>query len=136
MFNLRSVPNVTLTMTAPWPSQLKVNSNLGTIEVDVRTASTPTSPVGGVTVTLSAVNNNGFTQVGQMESGVCKAPAVAKTTVGFVSSDGTPAATKVRWDNACITKTGIVSVVATSAVAQRSGGLGQAESPKFNVKPK
>ena len=143
VFQLRAVQNVTLTMTLlngntpkDWPATLKVNTNLGNIEVDVQTATLPKSPVGGVTVSLSAVNNNGFTQVGQIVSGTCRAPAAPQITVGFVSPTGAPAATKVTWNNACITKTGIVSVVATSAVAQRSGGLGQAESPKFNVKPK
>jgi len=145
VFKVRSVQNVQLTLALlvpgtktpkAWPANLTLNTGiLGDILVDVQTASDPKTPVGGVTVSLGAVNNNGFTQVGEFTGGKCVA-VQARTTESVVSLNGATAATQVTWPNACITKTGTVKVVASSLVSGRSGGIGSAAGPNFNVKPK
>lgn len=138
-FTGTSVPAVALTLTISDPKNpLKVNTgNLGTITVKVQTPlPAPQSPVGGVTVTLAAVNNNGFTQVGEIIQGRgCVAPVQPKTTVATIGVGGITAETSVSWINACITKTGVVAITATSKAVGRDGGIGSTSSTKFNVKP-
>jgi hypothetical protein len=137
-FSIKNVPAVQLIMTIEnLKPRVKVNTgDLGTITVKVQTPlPAPQSPVGGVTVTLSAVNNNGFTRVGEIVSGACVAPVAPKTTLATIGQDGTTAETTVFWNHGCITKTGIVSVVANSKAQGRSGGIGTTSSAKFNVIP-
>jgi len=137
-FSIKNVPAVELTMTiSNLKPRVKVNTgDLGTITVKVQTPlPAPQSPVGGVTVTLSAVNNNGFTRVGEIVGQSCVAPVAPQTTLATIGQDGTTAETTVSWNHGCITKTGIVSVVANSKAQGRSGGIGTISSPKFNVIP-
>ena len=137
-FSIKNVPAVALTLTIEHLTpRVKVNTgDLGTITVTVQTPlPAPQSPVGGVTVTLSAVNNNGFTRVGEIVGPSCVAPVAPKTTLATIGQDGTTAETKVSWNHGCITKTGIVSITADSKAKERSGGIGTISSPKFNVIP-
>jgi hypothetical protein len=135
-FTLQDVPTVQLTFTQKPPANVKVNTGSITLTVNV---STPPLPVGGVEVSLFATNNNGtLTQLVQGTGpGTCTgAPPVSpKVTLSTVSLDGTSQATNVTWTNVCVTKTGALTIFATSGAVGRSGGVGTANTGKFNVKP-
>lgn len=139
-FTLQDVPTVQLTFTQKPPANVSVNTGRINLTVNV---STPPLPVGGVQVSLFATNNNGtLTQLLQASSasGGCSTasgatPVAPQVTLSTVSLDGTSQATNVSWTNLCVTKTGALTIFATSGAVGRSGGVGTANTGKFNIKP-
>lgn len=139
-FTTRELKTVELTYTADthFPATIGVNQPLPRVSVEVKTPKPPTTqqPVGGVTVSLAVVNNNGTpTGIGTFANGRCVAPAPSMTTTATVGAAGQTARTIVSWDGLCITKTGAIAIIAQSQAANRTGGVGTVKSAKMNVRP-
>ncbi len=148
-FTLKLLQKAELRFTNTFPKTLFFST--GRVDIVVEVAEPLTNfgvPVGGVDVTLSVTNNNGFTEVGQVTAAglaanvrgctidgtnIIKAPTL--TTKSTVGENGGTAKTTVEWKNACFTKTGAVIPVASSAAKLRTGGVGTKNGPKINVKP-
>ena len=138
-FTAQNLPTVKLTITQGPPANLKVNTGRFGLTINV---STPPAPAGGVSVSLSATTNNGTPtallqggSTGGCNAGSGATPVAPKITLGTVGPNGESQQTNVSWTNLCVTKTGALTIVATSGAVDRSGGLGTVSSSKFNVKP-
>jgi hypothetical protein len=144
VFTSKAVPKVELKFTNAFAKNVILSRDRFTITVEVAEPGTNfTVAVGGVQVTLSAANNNGFTQVGQVVNpsatgctidGVNVKAAPSLTTESTLLGDGSTHST-VTWTNLCFTKTGAITAIATAKAVGRSGGNGTVTGPKQNVKP-
>jgi hypothetical protein len=158
-FTLENLPTVKLKFAPQPPANITVTSGRFGLTVNVTTPDL--EPAGGITVSLSVVNNNGTgTKIFEVTpAGLAtdykgcdpnatvtdpvthqQVPAVVppeETTLGTVGQNGTSQATNAVWsNNLCMTSTGAVMVVATSvADGNPSAGHGSATSNKSNVKP-
>jgi hypothetical protein len=140
-FTVQDLPTVKLLFTKNPPANVKVNTGRISVTVNV---STPPDPAGGVEVRLSATNNNGtpteLLQGSSTPGAGCSAaagatPVAPKVTLLTVGPGGTSQLTNVSWDNLCVTKTGALTIVASSGAVARTGGIGTANSTKTNIKP-
>ncbi|HUR94624.1 MAG TPA: hypothetical protein VMY76_08570 [Gemmatimonadales bacterium] len=158
VFSFLVLPKVTLTYlstgaTAPILGTLAANVKVNQLFSAVVNVKTPAGePAGGVTVTLSAVTNNGTgTGIFQVRPGytgtlVCNpanstyGPFLSQpsvTTLGTVGLNGESQATNAVWSgNLCFSKTGGLSIVATSAGGSSGAAARSTKaSAKINVKP-
>ena len=149
-FTFRNLPAVSLAISATGlqgKNTVKVGTGRISVTVVVTTPPPASDPVGGINVSLSTTDNNG-TGTGIFEvidpaylgcdpaSGKVVTPV--KKTLQTIDLDGTTAVTKVEWNGTlCFSKTGAVSVVATSqAAGNPASGNGTSKlANQISVKP-
>ncbi len=118
VFGPQVVASVTLTFTVQ-PTDVTVNQIITPPVVVLVTAAGTTTPVPNVTITLSAVNNNGT-------------PAILQGTL----TKTTDATGTVTFNDLSETKTGAYTLVASGTVNGRPAiGVPQTTSIRFNVRP-
>jgi len=143
-FTFENLPTVKLDLKlADLGPRNTVQANTGRFSVTVDVTTPDNEPAGGITVTLSLVDNNGVgTAIFEAPEGTpCTAESAEpaqEITLATVGQNGDQQATKAIWtENLCITKTGSVTLIASSvADGNPNAGIASvASKAKINVKP-